>query len=243
MTMVRSGYAALLEARDAALLDGAVIDGDVIQPLRLVMPDDTVLVALYTMQKQHDGAWRIAGCVIAPSTLKTAWDGTPRARLADRLRQHRARGHVAAPRALDEEAFGRTRRPRLRSGIPGAQLLQRRPALRGSAPARPRRRARRPARRRGRDSEPDAASAICAPARRSTKVAPRSAIRPPRRTQAGAIRGSALRVVDPQTDSSATSEPFAVGTDMANKRGGGAAPAARQRATPPSTRWRRSAPQ
>jgi hypothetical protein len=72
MAMVRKGYAALIEARHAELLDGAVIAGDVIQPLRLVMPDGTVLVALYTMQKQRDGAWRIAGCLIAPSTLKSA---------------------------------------------------------------------------------------------------------------------------------------------------------------------------
>lgn len=72
LAMIRRRYAALLEARSAELLDGAVIGGDVVQPLRLVMPDGTVLVALYTMQRQHDGAWRIAGCVIAPSTLRTA---------------------------------------------------------------------------------------------------------------------------------------------------------------------------
>ena len=70
MRMVRQSYAALVEARDAALLDGAVIDGQVIQPMRLVLPDNTVLVALYTMEKSRSGAWRIAGCVLAPSTLK-----------------------------------------------------------------------------------------------------------------------------------------------------------------------------
>jgi hypothetical protein len=71
MAMVRQGYAALLEARHAELLDGAVIGGDVIQPLRLLMPDGAVLVALYTMQRDGD-AWRIAGCLIAPSTLRSA---------------------------------------------------------------------------------------------------------------------------------------------------------------------------
>jgi len=30
-----------------------------------------VLVALYQMQKQADGRWRIAGCVIAPSTVQS----------------------------------------------------------------------------------------------------------------------------------------------------------------------------
>ena len=71
MAMVRSGYAALLAARYTEFLEGAVIDGLVIQPLRLIAPDNTVRVALYTMQR--DGAaWRIAGCAIAPSTVKAA---------------------------------------------------------------------------------------------------------------------------------------------------------------------------
>jgi hypothetical protein len=70
LRIVRSGYAPLLDARYQAFLDGAVIDGATIQPLRLVMPDSTVLVALYQMQRQPDGRWRIAGCVIAPSTVQ-----------------------------------------------------------------------------------------------------------------------------------------------------------------------------
>jgi len=70
LRMVRDGYAPLLAARYQAFLDGAVIDGATIQPLRLVMPDNTVLVALYQMQRQPDGLWRIAGCVIAPSTVQ-----------------------------------------------------------------------------------------------------------------------------------------------------------------------------
>lgn len=72
MRMVRSGYQALVDARYVELLEGAVIEGSTIQPLRLVMPDGAVLVALYTMQRQRDGSWRIAGCVIAPSTVRSA---------------------------------------------------------------------------------------------------------------------------------------------------------------------------
>ena len=70
LRMVQRAYAPLLDARDAVLLEGAVIDGQVIQPLRLVLPDNTVLVALYTMEKLRTGGWRIAGCVLAPSTLR-----------------------------------------------------------------------------------------------------------------------------------------------------------------------------
>jgi hypothetical protein len=72
MQMVRKGYRALIDARYTEFLDGAVIGGDTIQPLRLVMPDGAVLVALYTMERQRDGRWRIAGCIVAPSTVKSA---------------------------------------------------------------------------------------------------------------------------------------------------------------------------
>ncbi len=68
--MVAESYTALLSARYTEFLEGAVIDGVVIQPLRLIAPDNTVLVALYTMEKQPDGRWRIAGCALAPSTVQ-----------------------------------------------------------------------------------------------------------------------------------------------------------------------------
>ncbi len=67
--MVRHGYAALLAPRYTEFLEGAVIDGRVIQPLRVIAPDNSVVVALYTMEK-HDGRWKIAGCVLAPSTVQ-----------------------------------------------------------------------------------------------------------------------------------------------------------------------------
>lgn len=71
MRMVREGYGALLTARYWEFLEGAVLDGVPVQPLRLVLPDNTVLVALYQMQREG-AAWRIAGCVLAPSTVKAA---------------------------------------------------------------------------------------------------------------------------------------------------------------------------
>jgi hypothetical protein len=71
MRMVREGYGALLTARRTQFLEGAVIEDAVVQPLRLVLADDTVLVALYQMQKQPNGEWRIAGCLIAPSTVQS----------------------------------------------------------------------------------------------------------------------------------------------------------------------------
>jgi hypothetical protein len=72
MRMVERGYRALLVARYAEFLEGAVVEGEVIQPLRLVAPDGTVEVALYSLARQRDGRWRIAGCLIAPSTVRSA---------------------------------------------------------------------------------------------------------------------------------------------------------------------------
>jgi hypothetical protein len=72
MAMVRESYSPLLDARYTEFLEGAVIDGTVVQPLRLIGRDNTVLVALYTMEKQKRGGWRISGCAIAPSTVQAA---------------------------------------------------------------------------------------------------------------------------------------------------------------------------
>jgi hypothetical protein len=69
MSMVRRGYGALTSARYTEFLQGAVIDGRVIQPLRVVGADNSVVVALYTMER-HDGRWKIAGCALAPSTVQ-----------------------------------------------------------------------------------------------------------------------------------------------------------------------------
>jgi len=71
MSMVRTAYSPLLDARYTEFLEGAVIDGVIVQPLRLIAPDNTVLVALYTLEKRK-GGWRVNGCQLAPSTVKAA---------------------------------------------------------------------------------------------------------------------------------------------------------------------------
>jgi len=72
IAMVRQEYSPLLLARYTEFLDGAVIDGVIVQPLRLIAPDNTVLVALYTLERQSGRGWRITGCQIAPSTVQAA---------------------------------------------------------------------------------------------------------------------------------------------------------------------------
>ncbi len=71
LVMVRAAYAALLDARYTEFLEGAVIDGLIMQPLRLIARDNTVQVALYTLEKLP-GGWCISSCRLAPSTVQAA---------------------------------------------------------------------------------------------------------------------------------------------------------------------------
>jgi hypothetical protein len=72
LAMVDSAFSVLESARYVEFLEGAVIDGIVVQPLRLIDADNTVRVAFYTMEKQPNGEWRISSCRIAPSTVRAA---------------------------------------------------------------------------------------------------------------------------------------------------------------------------
>ena len=63
---------ALLVARYTEFLEGAVIDGLVIQPLRLVAARQHGARRALHDAARRAAAWRIAGCVIAPSTVKAA---------------------------------------------------------------------------------------------------------------------------------------------------------------------------
>lgn len=71
MNMVREGYAVLIKPASATFLEPAVIAGETIQPVRLVTLEGETWVALYQMERQKDGNWKIAGCDIAPSTIKS----------------------------------------------------------------------------------------------------------------------------------------------------------------------------
>ena len=67
--MVRRGYSALYKPRHIEFLDLTVINGETVQPVRLVAQDGEVEVALYEMQRQDDNQWRINGCDLAKSDL------------------------------------------------------------------------------------------------------------------------------------------------------------------------------
>lgn len=61
MEMVRIGYSAVYRPQSFEFgpLDQA--DGKWVQPVRLIGPDGQPKVALYVMEQQADGSWKIAG--------------------------------------------------------------------------------------------------------------------------------------------------------------------------------------
>ncbi len=64
MGMVRGGYAAVYRPRAVEFLETLVKDGRTIQMMRVVGPDGVAVIAMYTMQRQPDGTWRISGVVL-----------------------------------------------------------------------------------------------------------------------------------------------------------------------------------
>ena len=70
MEMVRSSYSVLYVNTSKEFLEASVVDGQVVQPLRIVTREGETLVALYTVARQSGSEWRIGGCELAPSTMQ-----------------------------------------------------------------------------------------------------------------------------------------------------------------------------
>jgi hypothetical protein len=65
LEMVRTGYVAVYRPREVEFRDLVRRDGLIIQELFVVGPDGRPVLALYEMQRQPDGSWRINGCYFA----------------------------------------------------------------------------------------------------------------------------------------------------------------------------------
>ena len=72
MDMVRGGYQPVY--RPQSMTFGALTDSPAgpEQKVFLVGPDGKPWVALYTLQRQPDGTWKINGCVLLPDEAPTA---------------------------------------------------------------------------------------------------------------------------------------------------------------------------
>ncbi|QQS14381.1 MAG: DUF4864 domain-containing protein [Rhodospirillales bacterium] len=72
MEMVREGYRPVYRPREFAFRDIVVRDGLALQKVHIVGPDGAAVTAFYTMERQPDGSWRIAGCSLgAPEERST----------------------------------------------------------------------------------------------------------------------------------------------------------------------------
>jgi len=64
MTMVQRGYLPVYRPRNVQFLDLVESSGRPLQKVQVVGPDGLPVMAVYTMELQPDGTWRIAGCVL-----------------------------------------------------------------------------------------------------------------------------------------------------------------------------------
>jgi ketosteroid isomerase-like protein len=73
LQMVRRGYRPVYRPREVEFQGlEAAEDGDgLVQRVLLIGPDGQPVEALYMMQRQPDGSWRINGCILTESNQKT----------------------------------------------------------------------------------------------------------------------------------------------------------------------------
>jgi Domain of unknown function (DUF4864) len=64
MEMVRTGYQPVYRPREVSFLDLVELEGDLVQRVLVVGPDQRAVTAYYSMQRQQDGTWRIDGCTL-----------------------------------------------------------------------------------------------------------------------------------------------------------------------------------
>tara|TARA_Y100001934_G_scaffold28674_2_gene31232 strand:- start:14482 stop:14904 length:423 start_codon:yes stop_codon:yes gene_type:complete len=66
MTMVRSGYQPFYRSARHEFGQLHVVDGEPIQEVYVTGQDGMAALAVYTMQQQPDGTWKINGCSLYP---------------------------------------------------------------------------------------------------------------------------------------------------------------------------------
>ncbi len=67
LSMVQHGYPPVYRARQSVFAGLVQDEGRIIQKVELVGPDGRDYLALYTMEHQEDGSWKINGCQLTES--------------------------------------------------------------------------------------------------------------------------------------------------------------------------------
>ena len=65
INMVRSAYPVVYRRKTVRFEEPAVIEGEIIQPVRMTDAAGRTWLALYPMQRESNGGWRINGCQLA----------------------------------------------------------------------------------------------------------------------------------------------------------------------------------
>lgn len=72
MAMVRHGYPPVYRPRSFAFQQLVTINERIVQRVMIIGPEGAAALALYTMQREQDGTWRIDGCALTqPDGLNT----------------------------------------------------------------------------------------------------------------------------------------------------------------------------
>jgi hypothetical protein len=70
MAMVRAEFRPVYRPRSVEFDEPIEIDGNYAQPVHILGPNGRLVLAMYHMQKQSDGSWRIAGVELRPSQVR-----------------------------------------------------------------------------------------------------------------------------------------------------------------------------
>jgi hypothetical protein len=65
MAMVRRGFEPVYRPRDVRFGDLVDVEQSLVQKVYVTAPDGKQVLALYSMERQSDGSWRISGCTLA----------------------------------------------------------------------------------------------------------------------------------------------------------------------------------
>jgi hypothetical protein len=72
LEMVRTDYPVVYRPRSVEFEAPVTIEGEVMQPVRMIDAQGAAWIALYPMERQADGKWRINGCQLAKLTGRAA---------------------------------------------------------------------------------------------------------------------------------------------------------------------------
>ena len=67
LDMVRRGYQPVYHPHGVDFTRLGLEDGSIVQSVELLGPDGAAYTALYTMEREPDGSWRIIACMLVPS--------------------------------------------------------------------------------------------------------------------------------------------------------------------------------